>query len=199
MSLRLATFNVENLMNRFDYSGFRNQLHQDRTLALFEIKNEAEYRLLEQARTIAHADDMRQLTALAIAACRADILCLQEVDNLEALNAFEYGYLFKMVGQGYRQKYTTSGNDSRGIDVAVMMRDGNRARPADRVRAHDQPRAHHLRRFRPAHAGACSARRGRERADIPPRLPGDRRQDRRAAAHHLLPALQVDGQPAQRT
>ena len=103
-------------------SGFRNQLHQDRTLALFHIQNEAEYRLLEQARTIAHADDTRQLTALAIAATRADILCLQEVDNIEALKAFEYGYLFKMVGQGYRQKYTTSGNDSRGIDVAVMMR-----------------------------------------------------------------------------
>ncbi|BCH32009.1 endonuclease [Mesorhizobium sp. L-8-10] len=123
MSLRLATFNVENLMRRFDFSGFRNQLNQDRTLSLFEIRNEAEYKQLEQARAIAHTDDTRQLTALAIAETRADFVCLQEVDNLEALNAFEYGYLFKMVGQGYRYKYVSTGNDSRGIDVAVMMRE----------------------------------------------------------------------------
>jgi predicted extracellular nuclease len=123
MSLRVATFNVENLMARFDFSGFRNELWRDRAVALFEIQNEQEYRELERARTMAHTDDTRQLSALAIARTRADILCLQEVDTIEALKAFEYGYLFKMVGQGYRHKFMTPGNDSRGIDLAVMMRE----------------------------------------------------------------------------
>ena len=58
---------------------------------------------------MAHTDDTRQLTALAIAETHADIICLQEVDNIEALKAFEYGYLFKMIGEGYRQKFTTAG------------------------------------------------------------------------------------------
>lgn len=122
MSLRLASFNVENLMNRFDFSGYRNELWQDRSLALYDIKDEAEYREVERARAIAQTDDTRQLSALAIADTEADVLCLQEVDNIEALKAFEYGYLFKMVGHGYRYKYMTPGNDSRGIDVAVMLR-----------------------------------------------------------------------------
>lgn len=123
MSLRIATFNVENLMHRFDYSGFRNQLNRDRTLSLYEIRDEATYKALEAARAIAQTDDTRQHCALAIAHARADIICMQEVDSIESLNAFEYGYLFKMVGQGYRHKYTTSGNDTRGIDVGIMLRE----------------------------------------------------------------------------
>lgn len=126
MSLRLATFNIENLITRFDFSGFRNQLRQDRVLRLFDIRNEAEYQRLEEARTVAHTDDTRQQSALAIADADADILCLQEVDNMAALQAFEYGYLFRMVGNGYRQRYLIEGNDSRGIDVCVLVREETR-------------------------------------------------------------------------
>ena len=123
MSLRIATFNAENLMHRFDFSGFRNELLRDRALHVVEVNDEQQFRRLEEARVIAHTDDSMQLTALAIADTMADIVCLQEVENIEALNGFEYGYMFKMIGRGYRQKFLVEGNDGRGIDVAVMARE----------------------------------------------------------------------------
>ncbi|MDF1609363.1 endonuclease/exonuclease/phosphatase family protein [Hoeflea sp. YIM 152468] len=123
MSVRIATFNAENLMSRFDFSGFRNELRQDRVSQLYEFTSEAQYRQAEIARAVSLTDDTRQLTALAIAEADADILCLQEVENLDTLHRFEYGYLFKMIGDGYRHKVLIEGNDSRGINLALMTRD----------------------------------------------------------------------------
>lgn len=126
MSVRIATFNAENLMRRFDFSGFRNELRQDRSLSVLDIRDQAHFEALEQARVVSLTDDAMQLTALAIADCQADIICLQEVEDLDTLHAFEYGYLFKMAGRGFRHKYLIEGNDGRGIDVAVMVRDETR-------------------------------------------------------------------------
>ena len=126
MAVRIGTFNIENLLTRFDFTGFRNQLRSDRVLRLYQIATAADFQRLEEARMISLTDDTRQLTALAIAEADADILCLQEVESLEALHAFEFGYLYRMLGEGYRNKYLVEGNDSRGIDVAVMMRETTR-------------------------------------------------------------------------
>ena len=122
MALRIATFNAENLMHRFEFSGLRNESRRDRALQMLKVTDEAQFKRLEEARVVAHTDDTMQLTALAIADTLADIVCLQEVENIEALNGFEYGYMFKMIGRGYRQKFLVEGNDGRGIDVAVMAR-----------------------------------------------------------------------------
>ena len=110
------------MLSRFDFGGFHNDLRRDRALKLYDIKDEEQYRRLESARAVALTDDTRQQTALAIADADADILCLQEIDDEEALNAFEFGYLFRMMGEGYRAKHVSRGNDGRGIDVGLMMR-----------------------------------------------------------------------------
>jgi predicted extracellular nuclease len=121
-TFRLATFNAENLLSRFDYDGWHNDLQKDRALALFQIRDEQSFKQLEAARMVATVDDVRQQTALAIAATDADILCLQEVDSVQALDAFEFNYLHKMMGDGYRGKHVSRGNDGRGIDVGAMFR-----------------------------------------------------------------------------
>ena len=126
MSVRIATFNAENLMQRFDFSGFRNGMRKDRALQMLDVKDEEQFKRLEEARVVAHTDDTMQLTALAVAQTMADIVCLQEVEDIQTLNAFEYGYMFKMIGRGYRQKFLIEGNDTRGIDVGVMAREETR-------------------------------------------------------------------------
>ena len=110
-------------MARFDFSGWKNDRRRDRTIALMDVHSKHQYKALEQARVIAHADDARQMTALALADCQADIVCLQEVENLEALESFEDNYLYRMTGMNYPQKVWVEGNDGRGIDVALMARD----------------------------------------------------------------------------
>lgn len=114
-------------MERFDFSGWRagkKNLRGKRARAKMDSKavRAAELEILDQARMLVHEDEARQMTALAIADCKADIICLQEVENLAALEAFESNYLEQMTGLTYPHKVWIEGNDTRGIDVALIAR-----------------------------------------------------------------------------
>jgi endonuclease/exonuclease/phosphatase family metal-dependent hydrolase len=126
MPLRIATFNVENLLRRFSVEHDRRTgvWVPDPAVGLFEHVSEAEGRLIEKAFQVAVSDDQRQLTAQAIRDCDADVLCLQEVDGLEVLRWFHDRYLRRALDEPYEHFALLEGNDRRGIDVAVMSRRG---------------------------------------------------------------------------
>jgi hypothetical protein len=98
-----------------------------------------------------------------------------------------------MVGYGYRNKYTTSGNDSRGIDVGIMMReetaDGQKIEFV-RMTSH----AHVTYEMLGLHTPELAAMKEEPYERIFRRgLPGDRRQGRRRAFDDLSRAPEIDG------
>ena len=121
MRLRIATFNVENLASRNSY-GPVERPETAPALSLFDFP-EAETRDTVQASVaVAVEDDKRELTGLAIAEARADILALQEVDNLGVLQAFFANYVHRVADKTYGHFKLVNGNDPRGIDVAFAAR-----------------------------------------------------------------------------
>jgi len=115
MSVRIATFNVENLMARFDFAAWRETKQENFLRHKHDLK--------QRALRMAHEDEARQMTSLAIADCHADIICLQEVEDIKTLEEFEQDYLVPITGLKYKNKVLIEGNDGRGIDVAFMARE----------------------------------------------------------------------------
>lgn len=141
MAIRLATFNVENLFSRFDFSG--RYLREQTLVGTYKFEQRDQFELAHMVFSAVHADDMRQMTALALAEADADIVCVQEVDNEEALNVFYENYLKPVLHQRfaagtkgldgaarhshshryfYDWRHILPGNDRRGIDVGVLSR-----------------------------------------------------------------------------
>lgn len=85
-----------------------------------DLSKFTDFKAIVQAASVSQDDDKRQHTALAIKGANADVICLQEVDSIEALIRFRDFYLKKVDTADYKQLILHEGNDPRGIDVAAM-------------------------------------------------------------------------------
>ena len=105
-SVRVCTFNAENLFARYQFRS--NQSPSDdggfsiNNLA-FTLNNERE----------------KNLTGRVIRDVDADIVCLQEVENLPVLKRFASEHL---ASKNYKHRLLIDGNDPRMIDVAILSR-----------------------------------------------------------------------------
>lgn len=125
--LRLMTFNVENMLVRFDFDP-----ETEASLAtLLDAEEPAARATLARTYWNILNDEMRVMTALAIREAGADVVCLQEVESMRGLRAFQERYLRRMTDVDYQHAILIEGNDGRRIDVAVMSR-----LPLERIVSH---------------------------------------------------------------
>jgi len=151
-SFRLATFNVENLFSRPEFTDHEGG--EDGLVGVYRFEDAAEGRIARRINEAVTSDDKRQLTALALMQARADIVCLQEVDDREALEIFYGRYMKRLIevevaaqkravrdaalragripapddlyavdrANYFDWRILVEGNDGRGIDVALLSR-----------------------------------------------------------------------------
>ena len=109
---RLATFNVENLFARYNFN--KN---------IDPAKGAQEGFLVNDTAFTIYEDTAKRITAKAIKAVNADIICLQEVENLKVLDRFCTTYLKGNASFApYEYRLLIDGNDPRQIDVAILSR-----------------------------------------------------------------------------
>ena len=107
--IKVATFNCENLFARYK---FKSDVDTDTAIKdgwlpherFFHINNETE----------------KRLTAEAIKETKADVIALQEVENLQVLKRFRNNYLLGT--RKYKYICIVEGNDPRFIDIAVLSK-----------------------------------------------------------------------------
>jgi endonuclease/exonuclease/phosphatase family metal-dependent hydrolase len=118
--MRIVTFNVQNLRLRRVAGRVRLDGARDGDMA----------QDTERAATALDLAD-RRLTSAILAQADADVICLQEVFDLETLDFF-HDHLMRHAGAGgYPHRICLPGNDGGGRDLAVLSR-----RPLQEVQSH---------------------------------------------------------------
>lgn len=118
-TVRIATFNVENLFARYRFRNGFDPVSEDG----FSINNTA-FDIYDET--------AKRITAKAIRETDADIVALQEIENLKVLDRFNSRYL---AGRGYKHRILIDAFDPRNIDVGVLSR-----HPIVNIRTHRHAR-----------------------------------------------------------
>ncbi len=142
--IRIATFNAENLFTRFRFKGRKKRVPKPGGGYDYKYRQYTAKELEQISREGWEIDktffdvsgpQKRVLTAEAIAATQAGIVCLQEIENLDVLRLFNRNFVSQKLRTDrdwtYRYALLIDGNDPRLIDVAVLSR-----YPFDYVRSH---------------------------------------------------------------
>jgi len=111
MRVRIGTFNVENLFARFSF----------RSGTVPSAEPQISW-TVEKTRYVPFSKRRHRITAQAMGAIRADILGLQEVENLPTLRLFLKQFKEWMPEGGYPYSLVIDGNDQRQIDVGLISR-----------------------------------------------------------------------------
>jgi len=110
-TVTVATFNCENLFRRFRFNENMSKEQVEKKIQDGFIVDKAILSTVNQTE--------RKLTADAIKATKADIVCLQEVENMDTLKNFVSQYLSS---SGYKYRMLIDANDPRLIDVAIISK-----------------------------------------------------------------------------
>lgn len=117
-SLRIMTFNVENMLARFKF----REWEKKRLASLPDIESELDRANLIRTHWNALNDENRVFTALTMKEGDPEVICLQEVENMRALRLFHDSHLRRVSAPEYRHMMLIESRDPRGIDVAVLSR-----------------------------------------------------------------------------
>lgn len=117
-SLRIMTFNVENMLARFKF----REWEKKRLASLPDIESELDRANLIRTHWNALNDENRVFTALTMKEGDPEVICLQEVGNMRALRLFHDSHLRRVSAAEYRHMMLIESRDPRGIDVAVLSR-----------------------------------------------------------------------------
>jgi endonuclease/exonuclease/phosphatase family metal-dependent hydrolase len=124
MDVSVGTFNLNNLFSRFNFEAQVDAIVEDDPesglTATYTFNDPERFRLRTYQGRLVHGKNPADQDTIAtrIAAMDLDVLCAQEVEDIDTLRFFAAQHL----GGSYRYLVLVEGNDPRLIDLAVLSK-----------------------------------------------------------------------------